>query len=99
MATKTKSPEFRSKVAEACLDFGAHLLRVRLSSVSSNDAQDAVKELFDWFASNNAFDPANAGIAIHAIDFGKDLLETRKTATVQEAVDAVQTLYSSLMES
>lgn len=98
MATGISETERRSKVAEACLDFGSHLLRIRTSSMTPDDAQDAVKELFEWFTSHDAFSSANAGIAIHAISFGEQLLESRKTATLQEAMEAIQNLYSEMSE-
>ena len=97
MATKV-SAENRSKLAEACLDFGSHILRVRLSSVTPDEAQGRVKDLFDWFAAHDGFTSGNTGIAIHAIDFGEELLESRKTSTIQEAIDAIQNLYSGLSE-
>jgi hypothetical protein len=94
MAVKNSSN--RSKVAEACLDFGSHLLRVRLSSVTPDEIQSVVKDLFSWFESKDAFLPQNTGIALAALRFGEELLEARKTATVDEAVAAIQDLYSDL---
>ncbi len=99
MASATSEAERRSKVAEACLDFGSHLLNVRLSTMTPDDAQSIIKELFEWFTSHNAFSPGNTGIAIHAISFGEQLLESRKTATVQEAVEAIQNLYLEMSEN
>jgi len=96
MTSKNTDLERRSKVAEACLDFGAHLLRVRTSSVTADDAKSVVKDLFEWFASQNAFSEANTGIAIHAIGFGEQLLESRKSATLDEATEAIQKLYVDL---
>lgn len=98
MPPKNTAAENRSKVAVACLDFGSHLLGVRAGSVTSDDAQRSVKELFDWFAEHDAFTPGNAEIAIHAIDFGKELLTNRKTAIVQDAIDAIQRLFTDLAE-
>jgi hypothetical protein len=91
-----KNSDNRSKVAEACLDFGSHLLHVRLSSVTPDEIQSVVKDLFAWFESKDAFLPANTGIALGAIRFAEELLETRKTATVNEAVEAIRDLYSDL---
>jgi len=96
VAAKASEKANRSRVAEACLDFGTHLLRIRTSSVTPSDAENSVTELFEWFEDNDAFTPQNTGIAVHAIDFGKELLESRKTSTVREASDAIQRLYSSL---
>ena len=96
MATKTNDTERRSQVAEACLDFGSNLLRARTSSVTPDDAQNAVKDLFSWFSSHDAFSDGNVGIATHSLDFGGQLLEARKTSTVQEAIDAIQDLYLHL---
>ncbi len=98
MAAKTTEAERRSKVAEVCLDFGSHLLRVRISTVTASEAQELVKELFDWFASQNAFNEENFGIAIHAVQFGEELLASRKTATVPESIDAIQKLYLDLSD-
>ena len=96
MASKTTETQRRSDIAKACLDFGSHLLNVRISSVTADDAQRHVADLFDWFASHDAFTEANAEIAIHAIQFGEQLLATRKTATVQEAIEAIQQLFGDL---
>ena len=98
MAPKNPEQENRSKIAEACLDFGSHLLQVRVSSVTTGDAQTTVKELFDWFVLHDALEEANYGIAIHAIGFGEELLESRKTATVGEAIEAIQKLYLDLSD-
>jgi len=96
MASKGSELERRSKVAEACLDFGGHLLRVRTSSITPEDAQAAVRDLFEWLESKDAFTEANSGIAIHAIGFGEQLLEARKTVSVTEAIEAIQELYAEL---
>ena len=96
MAIKNTEAERRSQVAEACLDFGSQLLRLRVSSVTPADAQGVVKKLFDWFTSHDGFSEANAGIAIHSISFGEKLLESRKTTTVDEAVETIQKLYLDL---
>jgi len=96
MAAKTTEIERRSKVAEACVDFGTHLLKVRKISVTPDDAQRAVKELFEWFESHDALAEAGYGIAIHAITFGEELLESRKTVTVDDAVRAIQKMYLDL---
>ncbi len=93
---KTSDIERRSKIAEACLDFGTHLLDVRISSITPIEARNYVKELFDWFASQDAFTEVNSGIAIHSIQFGEQLLTFRKTTTVQEAIDAIQQLFKDL---
>jgi hypothetical protein len=96
MAAKTTEAERRSKVAEACLDFGSKILENRRSSVTPDDVQRTVKELFAWFESHDGFEEANFGIAVHTIEFGKNLLESRKTATIQDALDAIRKLYSDL---
>ena len=88
--------ENRSKVAEACLDFGSHLLSARSSSVTPDEAQRQVKDLFAWFAAHDAFTPGNVGIAIHAIQFGEELLSSRKTATVEDSIAAIQQLFTDL---
>lgn len=95
---KTTSTERRSKVAEACLSFGGDLLKARTSSVSSDDAQESVKDLFRWFESQDAFSEGNYGIAIHAVEFGAEVLRNRKTATVEEAIEAIQGIYKELAE-
>ncbi len=86
-------------VAQACISFGSHLLSIRQSSMTADDAQENVKSLFDWFSEHDAFSNSNAGIAIEAIEFGKQLLESRKTSTVNEAVEAIQSLYNDLAEA
>ena len=96
MPSEINNGAWRSRIAEACLDFGSHLLQVRSSSVTLDDAQSAIKILFGWFASQDALKEANVGIAIHCIDFGKQLLETRKTVTLQEAIETIQGLFSDL---
>ncbi len=98
MPPRSLTANHRAAVANACLDFGSHLLRIRSSSVTPHDAQDAVKSLFDWFASNNAFIESNSSIAVHSLSLGKELLEFRKTTTPQEAIDAIEDLYSSLSD-
>lgn len=98
MTTKLSDSEMRSQVAQACMDFGTHLLRVRLSSVTPDDAQTAVQDLFEWFQEENAFTVGNYGIAMKAIDFGEEMLSSRKTLTVTEAIEAIQKLYKSLQE-
>jgi len=99
MATKTSDAERRSRVAETCVDFGGDLLRLRLSSMTPDDAQQAVQDLFSWFEEHDAFTEGNVGIAVHAIAFGRQLLDSRKTATLEEAVEAIQNLYSGLAQS
>ncbi len=96
MATKTTDAERRSKVAEACIDFGSHLLRVRISSATPNDAREAARDLFNWFENHDAFTEGNVGIALHAITFGSNLLESRKTATLGDSIDAIQVLFEDL---
>lgn len=98
MATKPSAAETRAKVAAACVDFGKTLLQTRVSSVTAGDARDAIRELFEWFEAHDAFTEGNAGIAIHAIAFGEQLLESRKTTTVNEATGAIQELYENLRE-
>jgi len=80
------------------MDFGSQLLRIRLSSVTPDDARAAVTDLFEWFESRNAFTEGNSGIAVKAIDFGEEILTSRKTFTLQDAIDAIQKLYSDLAE-
>ena len=96
MASKTTEAGYRSKVAEACLDFGSNLLNLRFSSVTPDEVQSYVKYLFDWFASHHAFTEANVEIAIHAIRFGEEILAARKNATIQEAIEAIQELFENL---
>jgi hypothetical protein len=98
MPTKLSDSEMRSQVAQACMDFGTHLLRVRLSSVTPEDAQKAVTDLFGWFEAKNAFTDGNYTIAMKAIDFGEELLSSRKTLTLDDATGAIQKLYSDLSE-
>ncbi len=83
-------------VAEACLGFGAHLLRVRLSSVTPSEAQDSARDLFQWFASHDGFEEGSATVAVECAAFGKALLEFRSTATVREALDAIQGLFTDM---
>ncbi len=96
MASQDTDLERRSKIAEACIDFGSHLFTVRVSSVTPDDIQSCVKDLFEWFEEHEAFTPGNSGIAIHAVGFGEQFLESRKTATVDDAVEAIRNLYKSL---
>ena len=98
MATQASDAERRSRVAEACLDFGGDLLQLRLSTVTREDAQETAQDLFKWFESKDAFTTGNAGIAVHAIAFGRQLLEARRTSTVEEAIESIQNLFASLAE-
>jgi hypothetical protein len=96
--TRNLEAERRSKVAEACLEFGSDLLRARTSSVTPDDAQNVVKELFTWFEAEEAFKEGNFGIAIRSLEFGTEMLKARKTTTLDETVAAVQKLYRDLAE-
>jgi hypothetical protein len=98
MASKSTASEARAKVAQACLQFGRALLRVRQASVTGQDAQDAVLELFEWFSAHDALSPANASIAVESVGFGQELLDARKSSTTEEAIEAIQDLYSKLVE-
>lgn len=98
MPAKTSASERRSRVAEACIGFGKTILQNRVSSASPADVQNAVRDLFEWFEAHDAFTEGNAGIAVRAIDFGGQLLESRKTATVDESIAAVQQVYEDLSE-
>ena len=98
MATKTTEVERRSNVAEACLHLGQELLRLRLSTVTAEDAQSAIRELFEWFESHDAFSEANARIAVHSVAFGEQLLESRKSATLSDVIQAIQRVYSDLQK-
>ena len=95
----TSNPEaaYRAAVAEACIEFSNDLLEVRESSVSANDAQSAAKDLFSWMRAQQALTENNYRIAVHAIDFGRQLLRARHTATLQEATAAIQNLYTTLI--
>jgi len=98
MAAQTTEAQRRSKVAEACVDFGRQLLRSRPSSVTADDAQRIMRELFEWFETHGAFAEGNYGIAIRAVAFGEELLESRNTSTPDDAVKAIQGVYEDLME-
>lgn len=93
---RTTEAERRAKVAEACLGYGTHLLKVRPASESAGDASAATKDLFNWFGAHNAFSEANHTIAVGCIDFGRHLLEFRRTTTPAEAMDAIEDLFESL---
>lgn len=96
MAARTTEAERRAKVAEACLEFGSHLLRVRLSSVTSQEARAAVRDLFAWFADHGAFSEGSFTVAIQCVAFGRAQLEYRSSATVDEALESIRDLYASL---
>jgi hypothetical protein len=96
MATRTTEPERRAKVAEACLDFGGQLFRLRLSSVTAAEARVAVRDLFTWFAEHDGFIEGNFTIAIQCLGFAQALLEHRSSATVDEAIEAIHDLYTTL---
>lgn len=98
MAPAPNNPEHRSKVAEACIVFGADILTLRPSSATPEEIQDWVKELFGWFEEHDAFTTGNHGIAIRATSFARELLESRKTATVDDALAAIRNLYLELSE-
>jgi hypothetical protein len=98
MPTKTSSSERRSRVAESCIGFGRAILETRVSSASAQDAQEAVRDLFEWFKAHDAFTEGNVGIAVRAVEFGGQLLESRKTATVGDAIAAIQQIFEDLSE-
>ena len=98
MPAKTNASERRSRVAEACIGFGKTVLQNRVSSASPEDVRNAVRDLFEWFESHDAFTEGNVGIAVRAVDFGGQLLESRKTATVEDAIAAIRQVFEDLSE-
>lgn len=96
MATKNIEAEYRSKIAEACIEFASHLLKIRVSSVTPSETLEIATTLFQWFEDHNAFTKGNVGIALKAISYGGDLLASRKTATIHEAVESIQALFENL---
>ncbi|MCC7517600.1 MAG: hypothetical protein IT578_00275 [Verrucomicrobiae bacterium] len=98
MAARTTEAERRAKVAEACLEFGADLLRTRLSSVTAQDARAAARDLFAWFAAHDAFRNENHLVAARCVAFARALLEHRASASVGEALDSIRELYSALAD-
>lgn len=96
MAARTTEAERRAKVAEACLDFGGHLLRLRLSSVTAAEARGVVRDLFAWFADHDGFSEGNFTVAIQCLGFARALLEYRASATMEDALESVRDLYAAL---
>lgn len=96
MAARTTEAERRAKVAEACLEFGSHLLRVRLSSVTAQEARDAARDLFAWFADRDAFGEGNFTVAAQCVAFGRAQLEYRVSTSVEEALESIRELYTAL---
>jgi hypothetical protein len=96
MPARTTEAERRAKVAEACLEFGADLLRTRLSSVTPEEARAAVRDLFAWFSDHGAFAGENHVVAAKCIGWARALLEHRASATVAEALGSIRDLYAAL---
>lgn len=96
MAARTTEAERRAKVAEACLEFGADLLRTRLSSVTALEARAAARDLFAWFAEHDAFQDPNHLVAARCVAFARALLEHRASATAGEALESIRDLYAAL---
>ncbi len=85
-------------VAEACLDFGSNLLRVRLSSVTPAEAQAATRELYQWFAAHDGFADGKTRVAVQCVAFARSMLEYRMSATPQEAIRAAEELFEDLAD-